>query len=45
MAAVRTDGVRTLRSLAVRAGLDLDQREREMRAAASFLGLGQLDLR
>jgi hypothetical protein len=40
MAAVRADGVGSLRPLAVRAGLDLDQREREMRTAASFLGLG-----
>jgi hypothetical protein len=40
MAAVRADGVRSLGALAVRAGLNLDQREREMRAAASFLGLG-----
>ena len=44
VAAVSAHRVRALRALAVGAGLDLDQGEREMRAATAFLRLGQLDL-
>src|SRR5260370_8071960 len=42
---VRADRVRPPHVLAVRASLDLDQREREVRAATSLLRLGELDLR
>src|SRR5690349_11962872 len=38
--AVRADRVRPLRLLAVRAGLDLHEREREVRAPATLLRLG-----
>src|SRR5437867_13124825 len=43
--AVRADRVRPARVLAVRARLDLDEREREVRAPPTLLRLGQLDLR
>src|SRR5205807_7565397 len=45
VAAVRTDRVRSPHVLAVRGGLDLDQRQLELRAAAALLRLGQVDLR
>jgi hypothetical protein len=40
VATVAADRVRALRPLAVRAGLDLHQRQREVRAPATFLRFG-----
>src|SRR5579859_6857906 len=45
LAAVGADRVWALHVLAVRAGLDLHERQRQVRAATPLLRLGQLDLR